>query len=370
MSFPGGFGTFGSVSRYPAAGASTTIYREDLLDLAVNLDREKRAAVFLALPKTDANGLNHEWFIDQLIATSTAGAIEGDDWSSGAIQVRTRLANSVQTFRRNFAVTMDSVQYSLKGRAPSVTNEYEHQVENILFSVTQSIDARICALGTAVQGTGGPGNPPSATASNDTPLMLTLKGWMVTATAAAGTTTGSATATNSISMNVLGGWSRSRFLTLHQTMFSVGANPNTLAVDPQTKADITADVLGEVASNLSLQPANTSAIAATPQVIRQIHTDTSNTEFFQDIQFMRTDFGRIAILVDRFIPTAATATDARTSGAWFLFDRAKVRVAFWRPLRHYPLPPNGDAMRGYIHAGATLEVLHPQAIGIGYNMVP
>ena len=77
---------------------------------------------------------------------------------------------------------------------------------------------------------------------------------------------------------------------------------------------------------------------------------------------------RATALVDRFVPTAATATNSLAGGAFFLFDRASVRLAFWRPIRHYPLPPNGDHMRGYVHAGATLEVLSPRALGVGYNI--
>jgi hypothetical protein len=150
-------------------------------------------------------------------------------------------------------------------------------------------------------------------------------------------------------------------------MFGLGADPDTLAVDPGVKTDITLDVLGEVASATG-QPANASAIFATPVTLRQMHMDQSQTEFTQDIQFMRTPFGRIAVLVDRFIPTAATSTDATIGGAFFLYERARLRVAFWRPLRHYPLPPTGDAAKGYVHGGVTLEVLHPQTIGVGYNV--
>jgi len=55
----------------PAPGAESN--REDLLDFVLNLDKEKAAAVFVAAPKTVANGMNHEWLTEGLPATATGG---------------------------------------------------------------------------------------------------------------------------------------------------------------------------------------------------------------------------------------------------------------------------------------------------------
>lgn len=350
-----GWAAAGSI---PAAQASTIIYREDLIDFVQNLDKEKKAAVFLAAPKTVANGLIHEWELDQLQATSTGGNAEGGDWASATMIARVRMSNAVQTSKFNFGVSLDSVEYSLKGRAPGVAHEYEHQVENYLMTLEQSIDA-VAVRNASVASA-------SAAAATDSALTAGFRGYQASASAAAGSAQ-SAAVTNVCMVNVLGAWSRTRFLALHEFMFNQGADPNTLAVDPGVKADITNDILGEVASATG-QPANASAIFGTPQVIRQVHTDSSATEFTADIQFMRTDFGRVAILTDRFIPQAATAANATGGGAFFLYDRSKVRIAFWRPMRHYPLPPGGDSMRGYVHSGYAWEFLTPRAVGVGYNV--
>lgn len=348
-----------AATSFPAAQASTIIYREDLMDVVMNLDIEKKAAVFLAAPKTTANGMTHEWELDELPVTSTAGNVEGADWASSSMTARTRLGNAVQTFKFNFGVSLDSVEYSIKGRAPGVKHEYNHQVGNYLQTLEQSIDATIVrnASVASVQATN---------ATNATALMAGFRGYQVTTTAAAGSAQ-SAAVTNVCMVNVSGAWSRARFLALHEFMFNFGASPNTLAVDPGVKADITNDILGEVAQSTG-QPANASAVFGIPTVVRQLHTDASATEYTADIQFLRTDYGRVAVLVDRFIPQAATATTTTAGGAFFLYDRSKVRVAFWRPIRHYPLPPNGDSMRGYVHAGATVEFLTPRAVGVGYNV--
>lgn len=348
-----------AATSFPAAQASGIIYREDLMDVVMNLDKEKKAAVFLAAPKTVANGMTHEWELDQLPATATGGVAEGADWASSSMTARTRLGNAVQTFKFNFGVSLDSVEYSVKGRAPGVKHEYNHQVGNYLQTLEQSIDAAMVrnASVASVQATG---------ATGDLALMAGFRGYQASATAAAGSAQ-SAAVTNVAMVNVLGAWSRTRFLALHEFMFNLGANPNTLAVDPGVKADITNDILGEVAQ-VTGQPANASAIFGIPTVVRQMHVDSSATEYTADIQFIRTDYGRVAVLVDRFIPQAATATSSTAGGAFFLYDRSKVRLAFWRPIRHYPLPPNGDSMRGYCHAGVTVEILTPRAVGVGYNI--
>lgn len=344
---------------FPAAQASAIFLREDLIDLVYNLDKQKKAAVFLAAPKTVANGLVHEWEQDSLPATSTAGSAEGEDWATATVGARTRLSNAVQTFKFNFAVSLDALEYSLKGRAPGVANEYEHQVERYLMTMEQSVDARMVAAGTSVAST-------APTASTVTGLLGAFRSWQVSSTGAAGSAE-SAGVNNCAMINVLGAWSRTRLLALHEFMFGLGADPDTLAVDPGVKADITNDILGETAS-AQMQSTSASSIASNPAVIRQIHTDASQTEYTADVQFMRTDFGRLAILVDRFIPVAATATNSLAGGAYFLYERSKTRVAFWRPMRHYPLPPTGDHVRGYVHCGATLEQLIPRSLGIGYNI--
>jgi hypothetical protein len=359
--FPGGLAAYGgpgAQAGVPAPGTESN--REDLLDLYINLDMNKKAAVFLAAPKTEANGMNHELLIDSLPATSTAGTIEGADWSSAAVAARTRISNAVQTFTYGFAVSKDQIEYSLKGRSPGISNEYENQVNRHLLALGQSVDARAVALGTSVATV-------SASATNATTLFGTPRAWYASGSNAQGSVVTSTVASGGGSgvtkVNVSGAWSRSYFLALHEAMFSLGADPDTLAVDPGVKTDITLDVLGEVAS------ASSAASAMMPAVVRQQYVQTNNSEFAQDIQFMRTPFGRIAVLVDRFIPSsAATVTNAVGGAAAFLYERARLRFAFWRPMRHYSLPPSGDSVRGYVHCGVTLELLHPQTIGVLYNL--
>ena len=195
--------------------------------------------------------------------------------------------------------------------------------------------------------------------------------YFATASAATGSVTTAAVGTSSgvSKINVSGAWSRSAFMALHEAMYKLCADPDTLAVDPGVKLDIVTDIMGEVAQSTG-QPANASAMYGIPAVVRQQYVNTSTTDFSQDIQFMRTPFGRVAVLVDRFIPSEATpiATNAVSGGAAFLYERSRLRIAFWRPMRHYSIPPGGDSARGYVHTAATLELLHPNTVGVVYGL--
>jgi len=260
-----------------------------------------------------------------------------------------RINNAVQTFASGLSVSMDQVEYSRKGQTPGVANEYEYQVERFLLAIEQSMDARAVALGTGV-------SVNSASASNATARFRAIRGWHATVSAATGavTTAAVASAGSGVSrINASGAWRNSDFLLLHESMYLLGGDPDTLAVDQGVAMDIADAVLGSTGAT---------------SVLRQVYTKDNDSEFARDVQFMRTPFGRVAVLIDRFIPQAAIVTDAISGGAAFVYERARLRFAFWRPMRHYPLPPTGDSVKGYVHAGVTLEPLHPQTIGVIYNL--
>lgn len=315
----------------PATGTEGN--REDLLDLVTNLDKEKIAATFLALPKTTTNSLTHEWLLDTLAATNTAGASEGTDWSASALTGRTRMGNAVQSFRRDFGVSFDQVKLSQNGITAGVPNEYEYQVGKKLMEVTQSMDARIVANGSTVASNVGA----SATNGADR-LMATLRAFQSSTPAC-------------VTADESGAWELATLTTMQETMFGAGARPNTLVCSHGVKLDITNALLAAPASSL----------------VR--YTQPSSGVYDQAVEYIRTDFGRVAVLVDIFVPqAAATNSAAASSAAWFLFDSSKIRLAFFRPLRHYPLPPNGDSFRGYVHGSATLEVLHPSCLGVAIQV--
>lgn len=306
----------------PAAGTEGN--REDLLDLITNLDKEKVAATFHALPKTTTNSLLHEWLIDVLAAaTNTAGADEGADFSAAALSGRTRFANAVQSFRSDFAVAFDQVKLSQNGITAGVPNEYEYAVGKKLMEVTQSMDARVVALGTSVASNAG------------TTAVKRLMGALRAFSASA------------VTLSTTGAFTITDLLNIQERMFGAGARPDTLVCSHGVKADITRAIM------------NDSGVG------RVSYNQPTQGAYDLNVEYIRTDFGRLAIITDIFVPQGSASAAAEIdSNAYFVFDRSKVRLAFFRQLRHYPLNPNGDAFRGYVHGSMTLEVLHPSALGI------
>lgn len=323
MSTPSGYWTAYNVG---GAGLTGSANREDLLDVITNLDKEKTAAMFQMLPKTTANYIKHEWLTDTLDSTATGGAFEGDDFAAVSAGGRTRLANFCQIFRRDFAVSNSQIKASQNGQTAGVANEYEYTLGRKLSVLAQDVDARIVANTTAVASVSGG----SATAR----VMGAARAFSITVT------------------QVSGAFATASFFALHQSMYTNGANPNTLVASPGVKAAVTQAFMGNVANSRI-----------------QYNQPMQSNSFEQAIDVVVTDFGRILVFPDRFVPASA-ATQATTADgpAYFLFDKSKLRLAFFRPIKHVPLPPNGDAQRGFCAGELTLEVLHPSAIGIGNNV--
>jgi hypothetical protein len=58
----------------------------------------------------------------------------------------------------------------------------------------------------------------------------------------------------------------------------------------------------------------------------------------------------------------ATATAAIGFKAW-LVEKQRARMGVFRPLKHTPLPKNGDATRGFVLTELTLKLMHPTGVG-------
>lgn len=312
-------------------GQSNAATREDLSDLVAILSPDDTPAVTM-LPKTTTQGLLHEWMTDVLSATATAGADEGADFVASALSGRTRYNNVVQIFRKDIMVSNDEQQLAANGKTVgSGGNEYNYQVGKGLKEIKRNINARIWANGssTVASITG---------ATNAVRRMAAVRAWSASA----------------ILTDVSGGFATGSFLNLHETMYSEGADPDTLFVSPGVKADVSRTLLND--GNLARV---------------QWQDPLGANRYAPVIDIIQTDFGRLAVVPDRWIPqsgaTAASAS-AGQGGAYFLVEKSKLRLAFFRPPKSYPLPPGGDSVRGFVLAALTLEVLHPSAIGLGVNV--
>jgi uncharacterized protein DUF5309 len=311
-------------------GQTNAATREDLSDLVAILSPEDTPAVTM-LPKTTTQGLLHEWMTDVLSATSTAGIDEGADFVASALSGRTRYSNVVQIFRKDIMVSNDEQQLAANGKTVGVSNEYDYQIGKALKEIKRNIDARIWANGSATV----------ASVTGTTAIvrrMAAVRGWSASA----------------ILTDVSGGFATGSFLALHEAMYSEGADPDTLFVSPGVKSDISRTLL------------NDGSLARV-----QFQDPLAKNTYAPIVDVIQTDFGRLAVVPDRWIPqsgaTAASAS-AGQGGAYFLIEKSKLRLAFFRPAKHFPLPPSGDSVRGFCLAALTLEVLHPSAIGIGHNV--
>jgi hypothetical protein len=330
---------------YPYSGSGAAVSaigtREDAMNTLTMIDPDE-AMTLAVLAKTTTNGLRHEWFIDTLQATSTAGSIQGDEWgaTSGTVKTlkaRTRLWNSVQWFRQDWSITTDELMLSQRGQIFGVSDELSYQTGKASQEVNRNIDARLWALGSATY---------TSALGDDTtvPRMATFR-YFANASGVSATTQGS--------------FSTASFYALHENMWAAGAKPDTLFVSPGVKSDISRVLLGDVG-----YPTTVNGNAGIPAV--QTANVVQGGEYGPVIDFIRTDFGRVAMVVDRWMPqqtATANATAHTENAAYFLVEKAKLRVAWWRPIKPYQVATTGDNVKVYVLGACTTEVLHPTAIG-------
>lgn len=306
-------------STYGVGFGAGSANREDLLDLITNIDPWD-TPFYSSAPKVDCSHTTHEWLTDTLAAVSTAGAIEGGDFAADSLSGRTRLNNTTQIFRYDVLVADTQRAVNPAG----VRDEYEYQVLKATRQIARNIEATIFKSVSAAQATGNTGT------SRD---MKGLRGFTTPILSQASTLRFSAV------------------LTIHETVYTSGGNPDSLYVSPGTKADLTADIVsaggpGRMSLNIAM----------------------ADRRVIQNIDVMESDFGMLAIIPDRFVPQCAVTGSANLGAAAFLIERSKSRVATLRPVKHTPLGKNGDATRGLVLGELTLEVLHPSANGYIVNV--
>lgn len=332
------FSTYGVGWPYSSTNASAIGTREDVQNVLTMIDPDE-AMTMAVLAKTTTNGLRHEWATDALAVTSTAGALQGNDWSGTALTPRTRYVNVVQWFRKDFSITNDELELSRRGQIIGVQDEMRHQAGKAAMEVNRNQDARLWANLSASYG--------SATGDDTTIAYFATFRKFASALG--------------VTANQSGAFGTAVLYALHEAMWTAGAKPDTIFCSPGVKVDISRTLLGDVGYA-------TSAPSGGLGLVRN-NDSISGGEYGPVIEYIRTDFGRLAIVVDRWIPQA-TATNAvpSESGAYFLVEKAKLRVPFWRTTKPYPVANTGDSVKAYVLGACTVEVLHPTCIGHAYNV--
>jgi uncharacterized protein DUF5309 len=345
MAIPGNaFSVYGVGFPYSQTNASGIGTREDVMNTLTMIDPDE-AMTAAVLARTTTNGIRHEWATDALQATSTAGALQGDDWGGSATGTgatlikRTRYVNIVMWFRKDWSITNDEIELSRRGTIIGVPDEARYQAGKAAMEVNRNVDARLWANGSASYG--------SATGADGTiASCATFRafGQILGPTA-----------------NVNGTFATGSLYSLHETMWTAGAKPDTIFCSPGVKVDISRSLLGDIGYSTTVGSTGLGTVRSTDVI--------SGGEYGPVIEFIRTDFGRVAIVVDRWIPqSSSTSGTASESAAWFLVEKAKLRVAWWRPIKPYPVGNTGDSIKAYCLGALTPEVLHPTCLGVAYNV--
>jgi len=313
MALPGGAVTT-QVAGFFGQATLGGIHHEDLTDLVTILD-SFQTPFFSSAPKTRATDVVHSWTVDTLVATSTAGVLEGDDFNAAstgaALTTPARLWNVCTILRRDVVVSDRERDANPAG----IRDMYEHQIMKEFKVLARNFESVMFSTGATATQTGAAATAPSA---------FGFRGFGIS--------------TQSSASGVV---LTADIVTLSQTLFQNGAEPDSLWFAPASKRQF-------VNSTISSGSGNVRNIAATDQRL------VANIDVFE------TPFNQLyAVITDRFIPISTNSA----SGAYFIGDRAMAKVAFFRPPQHKPMGKGGDHTRGIVLMDATLQLDHPSSWG-------
>lgn len=291
---------------------STAVTHEDLVDIVTILD-SYQTPLFSSAPKIRSADVVHSWTVDSLPATSTAGSEENIDFVTGSGPTKpVRLVNGTQIFQRGVHVADREREANIAG----IRDLYEHQVMKEFKVLARNCESRLFAVNSTGSATGITG----ATA----PLMAGIRGFGI-----------------STSSSASGGVTTADIVSLSETLFTNGAEPDSLWFAPASKRQF-------VNATVSSGSGNVRNIAATDQKL------VANVDVFE------TPFNQLyAVITDRFIPISTSSA----VGAYYIGDRSMAKVAFYRPPQHKPMGKSGDHTRGMVLMECTLQLDHPSSWG-------
>ena len=254
MAQPTGLLSTFDVGFWPSATAPT---HEDLVDIVTILD-SYQTPMFSSAPKIRARDVVHSWTVDTLTATSTAGELEGDDFTGDTLTTPTRLVNGTQIFSRSVVVADREREANVAG----IRDMYEHQVMKEFKVLARNVESRLFTTGATGSASGD---------DSTAPRMSGLRGFGLSSS---GSASGAVTTAD--------------IVTLSQTLFENGAEPDSLWFAPGSKRQF-------VNATVSSGSGNVRNIAATDQKL------VANIDVFE------TPFNQLyAVIVDRVIPMSST----------------------------------------------------------------
>lgn len=322
------------VSTYAIGFAVGSGNREDVLE-QISLISPSDTPFLATAPRSTAKHDLHSWMTDTLAATSTAGVAEGADFVTSANTVRVRITNPTQIFRRTVVVSNTQRAVNPIG----VDDEYKYQVFKAGREIHRNIEKTFFAASGACA-TGSTGAARLMKRFNDLisgTLGRSIRSW------GEGVSTG-ASATNSATS-----LTDDRINGMLEHLFQVGGNPDVIYVGSAGKRDISRF---SVASN----------------VRRNI--DLAEKRLVAPVDFYDSEYGPIELTLSRWVGRGANTSVSSTSllGQIYALERSLNRVAVLRPIKHVPLSPIGDAVRGMVIGEVTLECLNPTGNARGWGI--
>lgn len=283
--------------------------REDYVPIVTILD-SFQTPWFSSAPKLRARDVVHSWSVDTLAATSTAGIPDGVDFSADNITAAVRLTNVTQVFGKHVMVSDRERACNPNG----IADMFEHQIQKGFKEAARNAEARFFAVNSTGSATGA-----EATTA---PLMAGINGFAIITSSSAS-----------------GGVATADIVTLSQTLFEAGAEPDSIWFAPASKRQF-------VNATVSSGSGNTRNIAATDQRL------VANVDIFES------PFNQLfAVITDRFIP----CTTSSAVGRYFIGDRSMAKCAFLRPPQLKPMGKGGDHTRGIVLMELTLQLDHPSS---------
>lgn len=315
---PAGLVSTYDVGFWPSVSA---IHHEDFTDVLTILDSSATPG-FSTFPKTRAKDVIHSWPIDSLVGPSSAGAPDGVDFAGDTLATPSRLYNGCQEFRRDVIVSDRERDANPAG----MRDMYEHQIMKEFKVLARNCEYTLFRNSSTASATGV-----EASAASAAMYMAGFRGQFGPTTAVI------TTAAPSGSLIFATG----DLMGLAQTMYTNGAEPDSIWFAPSTKRQFIDATLGS--------SINVRNIAATDQRL------VANIDVFES------PFNQLfAVIVDRFIPMGTASASAY---AWFMGDRSMSKLAFYRPPQHKQMGKGGDHTRGIVLMDLTLELAHPFSWG-------
>lgn len=353
-------------------GAAQANHRELALNMVTIVDPDE-APTMAVIGKTTTNSLFHDWPIDNLSPVTTAAAPEGADFSAGfygsataanASSGRVRIQNYVQRFRKDIGITMDEILMAQRGQTIGVDNYVRGEVGKATKEVQRNANARFWSVASASTVTTAQNNDSGAISA--TSEFRNFHWFPRATTYATGTfvNTVNANTTAAMTTNQSGAFGTAAFYGLQFKMWNAGIKVDTMFCPGPVKMQVSRTLLNDSVTAL-----------AQNQTMNGLSL-TQNTDVIQGgtygpvIDVVRTDYGRVAVVVDRWMPTsgATAASGDCFAAAYYLADRSKMHAAWWRPTQPYNLEPNGDSARVYVLGALTTQLDHPYALGMAYNV--